>query len=325
MDPVSLIDDVRLFTTNRDCVGPLAVVLHSFSSSIETLDNEMERCPRIRPTMSPGCHTSYHYGIGAGCTFHQYVDIDNTAWGFGVLAPTCPEPICEPSECDSCTGLTAAQYNPNFDGVLPTLPAWSVGADGTVNCAVIHVAITGASNNDLDCCRFLTDPQSYSCFVKALCSIFEEADITPSQDTLLVHCGELPCLDIDQLVIDLLLCADAPIPVPPPCNCTPIARGVANVPDEGTIAVNSSTAMVYTSTTGGSITIDTPASSYSNTEFNIKNLSAVPLVVNSIDLIDGQLLITLAGTIASGYPFGADGGEAVHLVWNFDTESWMII
>lgn len=215
--------DVLLFTPGRTpCTGPLAIVLHGYSSGIEMLDLEMERCPRPRPRQSTGCHTSFHYGVD-GCNIHQYVALANTAWGFGVTPPTCPAPICPPDECASCTGLTVAQYNPDLDGNDPVLPAFVAGTDGTANSCVIHVAVTGQSGFSAldaygDCCRWME--KSYQCFVRSLCQIFEASGLTPSQTTLLVHCQELLCIDIDQLVLDILACLNAPAPVLPPCNCT---------------------------------------------------------------------------------------------------------
>lgn len=221
MAPISLISDVQLFTPGRACAGPLAVVLHGYSSGLEVLDAEMQRCPRPRPAQSPGCHTSFHYGVGVG-GFHQYVLTANTAWGFGLTPPTCPEPICPPDPCASCTGLTVDQYNPDLDGNPPVLPALVAGPDGTANCGVIHVAVTGqALGFDLDCCRFFQNPQNYQQFVIALCQIFTAAGLVPSQSTLLVHCEELICLDIDQLVLDVLAADCVFAPVSPCIQCPP--------------------------------------------------------------------------------------------------------
>lgn len=218
--------DVLLFTPGRaPCVAPLAIVLHGYSSGIEMLDLEMERCPRPRPRQSTGCHTSFHYGVD-GCNIHQYVALANTAWGFGVTPPTCPAPICPPDECASCTGLTVEQYNPDIDGNDPVLPAFVAGTDGTANSCVIHVAVTGQSGfSALDaygeCCRWME--KSYQCFVRSLAQIFIASGLVPSQTTLLVHCQELLCIDIDQLVIDILVVINTPPAPPPPCNCQAVS------------------------------------------------------------------------------------------------------
>lgn len=209
--------DVQLFTAGRAPGPASAIVLHEYCSDLGSLDLQMERCSRPRPSQSPGCHTSFHYGI-SGSFIHQYVSLANTAWGFGVTPPSCPEPLCPPDPCESCTGLTADQYNPDIDGNPPVLPVWVVGADGTVNNRVIHVAVAGSCNRDPNnCCLFLTNEKAYNQFVVALAEIFVASGLTPSQTTLLVHCNELNCLDIDQLVEDIL----AVVPVTPfvPCEC----------------------------------------------------------------------------------------------------------
>lgn len=203
--------------------GPIqAVVLHSYFSGLDMLDNEMDRCPRPRPTQSPGCHTSFHYGIASN-GFHQYVLQANTAWGFGVIPQSCPEPICAPTPCESCTGLTVDQYNPDLDGNAPTLPAWAVGADGTVNNRVLHVAFAMGAWNEFCCEQFLQNQVTYRNLVASLWFIFDESGLVPSQNTLLVHCGELDCLDIDQLVTDILD-YEPPAPVVP-CECVSGAEG----------------------------------------------------------------------------------------------------
>lgn len=231
----------ELFTVGRDCAGPLAVVLHQIDTDIGILDQQMEKCYRPRRITSPGCHTSFHYGISGNCYFHQYVDIADTAWGFGVQTPACPVPPCPPTECESCTGLTVEQYNPDMDGNPPVLPALVAGADGTANCGVIHVAVSNIfqrPGNIGACCD--PNPQAYNCIVQSLAEIFTAAELVPTQTTLLVHCGELVCLDIDQLVLDVI---EAQIIVPPAvvlCNCTPtvgqLCEAISNVP-AGAVAV----------------------------------------------------------------------------------------
>lgn len=225
----------RLFTSGRDCSGPVAIVLHEWSGGLDMLDLAMDRCPRPRPAQSPGCHTSFHYGV-AGSFVHQYVADADTAWGFGVTAPTCPEPSCPPDPCESCTGETDDQYLPDSEtGLAPTLPSWSLGADGTVNCAVLHVAINNSgisTSNQPGCCGFIQqDPdldKAYAALVHSLAVIFIEAGLDPifstdgdTESTLLVHCDELVCLDLAQLAEDIaaeIIVINTP-PVLPPCNC----------------------------------------------------------------------------------------------------------
>lgn len=443
-----------LFTPGRACAGPLVIVLHEYRSGLEMLDAQMERCPRPRPAQSPGCHTSFHYGINFGCDIHQYVDNDDTAWGFGVVTPTCPEPVCDPTACESCTGLTADQYNVNINtGLPPTLPVWVVGPDGTVNCAVKHVAITGVdSQGFVDCCTFLADPKAYRCFISALCQIFAAAGIVPTVNNLLVHCGELVCLDITQIVADILAfdCTQAPVNpctvcpplvddtdsidltitgatvtadaiidpavdnqlsvsaaglyVPPgvtlvdcngddidetfevvtreafeaagttngvaaiwasdntegsiscpqqlvasecadgPFNELPIVLGSTGVggflewgnpqrPPLSLLAVTNgnsvdpSDADVFTYSGVGvaSVTLNAPVGACSKSDVWFKNLSASVLTIVSGDNIDGVGAITLAGTIPAGYPYGNNGGEAVHLVYDPINTTWYVV
>lgn len=215
-----------LFTIGRDCVGPTAVVLHEYKSGLEMLDKEMNRCIRPRPLCSPNCHTSFHYGVGS-CHLHQYIDIDNTAWGFYFIpTPACPTPPC-PIE-QTCDGLGSDQYNPDFDG-NPATPTVAAGACLEANCSVIHVAvITGVAtiSDGIYCIGAPTfSAVAYNCLVQSLCEIFDAAGLIPtSGTTLLTHIGELVNLDVDQLAIDILACLNAPVPPLPPCDCaqTPI-------------------------------------------------------------------------------------------------------
>jgi hypothetical protein len=57
----------------------------------------------------------------------------------------------------------------------------------------------------------------------------------------------------------------------------------------------------------------------------IKNLEVTDLIVTSVDLIDGVAAITLDGTVPAGYPFGNNGGEAVHLVYDAALATWLIL
>lgn len=414
MAPISLIPDVLLFTVGRaPCVAPLAIVLHEYTSGIEALDAQMQRCPRPRPTCPPGCHTSFHFGVGGNCNFHQYVDLANTAWGFAVTPATCPEPLCPPDPCESCTGLTVDQYNPDLLGNPPVLPAFLADACGTANSCVIHVAVnslfpTNQSLGDGPCCAPNAD--AYKCLVQSLCYIFDTAGLVPTQSTLLVHCEELICLDIDQLVIDILACLAIVPPPLPPCNCTAdvsvvaldtvtvnmtvveapvntftvsadviISPDVGNnltalpnglfvgegVPDAPVCAdqahlplvlgnsgaggaavwgkprrpamamesvadgevINPSTGSdLYLLIGGGAGNVELlPPVGCEKTDLWIKNLSAFAFTVESADQIDGVDPITLEGTTAGTYPFGNNGGEAVHLIWDPIATTWYIV
>lgn len=421
-----------LFTAGRACTGPLAVVLHQYDSGLGMLDSEMARCPRRKPAQSPGCHTSFHYGVD-GCIVHQYVANADTAWGFGVTPPTCPPPVCPPNPCESCTGETVDQYQTDLDGNPPVLPPFVLGPDGTVNCGVLHVALATGINPSSGCCHFLENAQAYGCYVKSLCQIFQLAGLIPSQTTLLVHCEELPCLDIDQLILDILACINAPPPPVIPCQCTatpvqfcaaldnvPVSEtsalfalgtdcefhpivgaaqpvvmvgvdttfldttvveapantfsvsvGFVAVPacTDGSVQVTNFNGEVYLGdsnsapgtvawkrrfsdpvqeTSGGVVNLSTlraagknvlivdsnaatltltnpPSGTCAEKHLYIKNINALDLQVNSADLIDGQPFITLDGVVVGSYPFGNDGGEAVHLVWRTAASSWAVL
>lgn len=334
----------QLFTAGRACAGPLAIVLHGYSAGLEMLDGDMGRCPRPRPAQSPGCHSSFHYGVG-GSLVHQYVANANTAWGFGVTPPSCPAPVCPPDPCESCTGITVDQYNPDLDGNPPVLPAWAAGPDGTVNCAVLHVAITGAGVDGQGCCRFLADPQAYQAVVNSLCEIFATTELVPSQNTLLVHCGELPCLDIDQLVLDIIECLDAPEPVLPPCQCTPVIvedtpnllsvvdsqllvnpnYAINEIEDTDVIEPNEFNQLyLFVGAAPATVDLDPPASTDVANTVIIKNRGTAALTVTaSAGSIDGVASITLAPQSAGAFPFGSNGGESVTLVWNGTL--WIIV
>lgn len=218
----SFIDQVDLFTAGRSCLGPLKVVLHQYQSGLEMLDLQMQTCPRPRPAQSPGCHTSFHYGVD-GCKVHQYVDLANTAWGFYVIPPPCPEPPCPVIQ--TCDGIGADQYNTLPDGSAVTPPPLT-GTDGTPNCQVIHVAVVrgiNAQGESIFCFDSpLFDPKAYDCLVNSLCQIFDAAGLVPDAETnLLVHIGELIGLDTVQLALDIIACQEAPGPVLPECDCTP--------------------------------------------------------------------------------------------------------
>lgn len=364
---------VQLFTVGRAPGPAAAIVLHEYCSDLGSLDLQMERCARPRPAQSPGCHTSFHYGI-SGSFIHQYVALANTAWGFGVTPPSCPEPLCPPDPCESCTGITADQYQPDIDGNAPVLPVWVAGADGTVNNRVIHVAVAGSCNRDPNnCCLFLTNDKAYTQFVTALAEIFVAAGLVASQTTLLVHCEELNCIDIDQLVIDV----NAVVPVAPfvGCECItdvdpgdgltmsitggaivtdieldPDPSNILSLSPDGLLAVSSGAPGVEVDSAvapGGSVNVNTPGAAnryliVSNVpggnidlilpvaqpdlDIYIKNIGTEALTITPIGTtIDGVALITLAGTTAGTYPFGNNGGESVHLLWDSVGGDWYVL
>ena len=219
-----------LFTAGRAC--PLtAVVLHEYKSDLSTLDNEMQQCVRLpKPLCSPSCHKSFHFGIGANCLAHQYINIEDTAWGFWYEpTPACPVPPCPIVQ--TCDGVGADQYNPHMDGT-PATPNVSVGGVCLdANCSVIHVAVSVGAGRVSDGIYCIRSPQfseaAYACLVLALCEIFELAGLTPDGYTnLLTHIGELASIDLDILALDIQECLDFVPPPPPPCECSVPIVGV---------------------------------------------------------------------------------------------------
>lgn len=337
------------------------------------LDIAMQYCPRRRPLNSPGCHTSFHFGVD-NCTIHQYVPVADTSWGFGITPPSCPEPICPPDPCESCTGLTADQYQPDIDGNPPVLPAFVADADGTVNSQVVHVAVIGGLLPGInECCKFLDDPAAYTCLVSSLAQIFALTGLVPSATTLLVHCNELNCLDIDQLVLDIL----AFVPPAPfvGCECITdvdpgdgltlsitdgaIIAGIELDPDPsntlslspdgllgtstgapgtevdsavapgGAINVNTNTAnrfLITTTAPGDNVNLTLPVAQ-PDLDIYVKNVGPEALTITALGgaTIDGVAVITLAGTTAGTYPFGNNGGESVHLLWDSAGGDWYVL
>ncbi len=73
------------------------------------------------------------------------------------------------------------------------------------------------------------------------------------------------------------------------------------------------------------ITLPTPTDRCSRYDIDLKNISASSVTITAADLIDGQGVITLEGTSTGGYPFGNDGGEAVHLFYSFTDTTWRVL
>lgn len=253
----SFISEVDLFTAGRSCAGPLVVVLHQYQAGLEMLDLQMQSCPRPRPAQSPGCHTSFHYGVD-GCKVHQYVDLANTAWGFYLIPPPCPEPPCPVIQ--TCDGIGADQYNTLPDGSTVTPPP-NTGTDGTPNCQVIHVAVVRGINSYGDSIFCFDSPafdgRAYDCLVTSLCAIFTAAGLVPDAETnLLVHIGELVGLDTVQLALDIIACQEAPGPVLPDCNCDPgITVLDTTSVNLGVTGTQITASVIASPTTGNALTI----------------------------------------------------------------------
>lgn len=307
------VDCSTLFTVGRDCVGPTAVVLHEFKSGIEMLDAEMCRCIRPRPLTSPGCHTSFHYGVGGNCNFRQYVDDADTAWGFYYIpTPACPTPPCPIVQ--TCDGIGADQYNPELDGTLPT-PVVAAGADLTANCSVIHVAvITGAAHtgSGIYCIGSQNfSERAYNCLVQSLCYIFDVNGLTPvGYSTLLTHIGELMDLDLTQLAIDIQACLDAVPPPLPACDCaqTPLSAVDSSTLDftvSGTDNHTLTGAVKISSTAANSITSN--ATGIYSPEITGTNTPSVTLTISGTDNHNVQADVNISADIGNTIISNPDG------------------
>lgn len=66
------------------------IVIHSGNSPLEYLDERHKR--RISPApaswATAPAHSSFHFGFGTAGEIHSYVPVADTAWAFGVAAPT---------------------------------------------------------------------------------------------------------------------------------------------------------------------------------------------------------------------------------------------
>lgn len=90
----------------------------------------------------------------------------------------------------------------------------------------------------------------------------------------------------------------------------------ATVITQALLDSNNASTVIITGDVDGQVSIEPPSSSQDK-HLWIKNATLAQLDIDSTggELIDGVLIITLDGTIPAGYPFGNNGGEAVHLVW----------
>lgn len=319
-----------LFTPGRDCEGPTAVVLHEYKSGLEMLDKEMDRCLRPRPLCSPGCHTSFHYGVGA-CHLHQYIDLEDTAWGFWFEpTPACPVPPCPVVQ--ECDGIGPEQYNPDFDGNPATPDVTASETCQDANCSVIHVAvITGTTtvSDGIFCINSPTFSESaYRCLVQALCEIFDAAGLTPvSGTTLLTHIGELVNVDVDQLAIDILACLNAPIPPLPPCDCIPVETpntvtdtATINFTASGTYNRNITGSVNLSATVGNQITVNPDGlfvAAGAETPITVVDTPSVNLTANGVNnhTLQADVIISPdAGNILTLQPNGLYTPHSVSLV-----------
>lgn len=75
----------------------------------------------------------------------------------------------------------------------------------------------------------------------------------------------------------------------------------------------------------GSIALPDPAGVCAIHEVWVKNIGNDLLTVNAASLIDGQVAITLQAVDVGNYPYGNNGGESVHLIYDDGTAQWYVI
>lgn len=106
---------------------------------------------------------------------------------------------------------------------------------------------------------------------------------------------------------------------------------VFNVGGNGTLdlavlrAAGQNVIVINNGGSAGTTTLTNPPTGCADRHLWIKNISTTSESISAVELIDGQATITLDGVIVAGYPFGNNGGEAVHLVWNDALSTWHII
>lgn len=90
--------------------------------------------------------------------------------------------------------------------------------------------------------------------------------------------------------------------------------------------LNGNDVRVYRGTAAGTVRLTEPEDCRKNDVY-IKNRSGFPLTVvaQAGATIDGQASIVLDPVVPGGYPFGNDGGESVHLVWDAAASEWLVL
>jgi hypothetical protein len=166
------------FTSSR-CNGhsPIAVALHEVDLPISSMDGDH----KVKRN-APGNHISYHFAI-AGCTIHQYVNVDDTSWSFAPSADLSPWPI--------------AVANP-----------------GDPNCYTINIAVsTGVTVSSSARCVWSED-NAYSrdtraCLAKLLCWLSEKYSIPINSENFWRHGDELADLNLAKVLKDANDCLNA--------------------------------------------------------------------------------------------------------------------
>lgn len=188
--------------------------------------------------------------------------------------------------------------------ILESLPGGLYVPEFQLCAAISSLPVTGplvaGLNVFVDDCTYYTVPE------------LQEALITPL-------CADLPRLPV-------VLGGDGST-IGDPVWGTPARMPLVVVPFTAvldTIGVEGTDVWIYTGGANHAVDLEGPAAECTTNDLWIKNSSAFTLTITPVaGTIDGVASITLAGTNPGTYPFGTNGGEAVHLIW--DGTNWIIV
>lgn len=162
------------------CAAPVAVVLHGGQFTVGEID-----AMHCRTNNTPHAHQSFHFAVDAQVV-HAYVGLDDTALAFNGAEAA-------PAGLTPCPGGSPDQSTIN---ILVNWPK-SIADD---DCALVNLP---------DC----------AALCQLLAYLFNEIGVVPSAATLLAATGELPSLDI----AELLTCVNATIANAPTTAPTTVA------------------------------------------------------------------------------------------------------
>lgn len=152
------------YSTGRLPYGlPIAIVLHEYDGIIEDLASKVESCC----DHNPGCHQSFHYGVGGSGEVLEWVDPGNTAWSFDTTDQDC-------SICNWILGKQQSPQDPNLYTINIAIPT---------GVSSIIYGKKGPKN-------LYTDKQ-YNSIVRLVGWLAETYGIVVNQNNIWRHCNEL--------------------------------------------------------------------------------------------------------------------------------------
>lgn len=223
--------------------------------------------------------------------------------GDGLYANVSPLPIEINGDSTPC--INVAVNEPTTDNfVITAAPVISPDGGNTLECRANGLFAAGTVGNiigqDTDCIDITVVESPTDTF-----TISVDPIISPDTGNLLV-------------------CQANGLFAALPCTPDPVSEVGAGTIDLAADRANGINVYVVDAN-GGSITLTNPPdAACEEKHLYIKNVDTAALSVISADLIDGQGTITLQGTSTGGYPFGNDGGEAVHLIWRSVANTWAV-